>query len=237
MSDPQGTCQKHDNEAFKLRELTATVAQFLEAVQKETSAPIEASQYEKLRPTIWYARKYVRGCLLRIGALGTSCFAELRRNNLASAALLSRSVIETSAMLTLFSRNLGKAAGNIEPQRLRTVVSSHYLGTKAFEVVGSAKAPHVTDALRAAKEKDDWIQPVYDMLSDVAHPNWAGTTQLLLDDMGTWRAEPRTNPEFALDLAANILLGLYSIRLALDASNDIVRILNELSVSTKTRGL
>jgi hypothetical protein len=232
MSDVPGT-----DRGFSLGELTATVARFLDVLQKETSKPIEASQYEKSRPTIWYARKYVRGCLLRIGALGTSCLAELRRNNLASAALLSRSVIETGAMLTLFFRNLSKAAGDVELQRIRAVVSSHYLGTKAFEVIGSAKAPHVMDALRAAKEKDDWIQPVYDMLSDVAHPNWAGTTQLLLDDVGPWKAEPCTNPSFARDLAANILLGLYSIRLALDSANSIDAVLNELSVSTRTRGI
>jgi len=237
MSESPGPDQKSDHKDLNLRELTATVAGFLDVLKKETSAPIEASQYEKLRPTMWYARKYVRGCLLRIGALSLSCLAELQRNNIASAALLSRSVIETSAMLTLFSRNLGKAAGNIEPQRLRAVVSSHYLGTKAFEVAASAKAPHVMDALRAVKEKVDWIQPVYDMLSDVAHPNWAGTTQLLLDDVDTWRAEPRTNPGFALDLTANILLGLYSIRLALDSAGSIEGVLNELSISTRTRGI
>jgi hypothetical protein len=68
---------------------------------------------------------------------------ELQQGNFASAALLSRSVMETSAMLVLFSRNLTKAAKKIEPERVRAVVFSHYLGSKAFELAGSAKAPHV----------------------------------------------------------------------------------------------
>jgi hypothetical protein len=220
-----------------LNELMTTAARLLGMLKNHLTASMGASSLEKERPSIWFARKYVRGCLLRVLSLGTSTMAELERSNLASAALLSRSVIETSAMLELFDNNLSKVATGNDPQRLRTVVSSHYLGTKAFELAGSAKAPHVMDAVRAAKKKEDWIQSVYDMLSDVAHPNWAGTTQLFLDDVGRWSTECRINREFAIDLSTNILLGLYSVRLALDASNHIEGVLNELVVSATTRGI
>jgi hypothetical protein len=57
---------------------------------------------------------------------------------------------------------------------------------------------------------------------------------LFLDDVGRWSTESRINREFAIDLATNILLGLYSVRLALDASNRIEGVLNELAVSAKT---
>jgi hypothetical protein len=75
------------------------------------------------------------------------------------------------------------------------------------------------------------------MLSDVAHPNWAGTTQVFLDDVTTWKAEPRINPVFARDLATNILLGLYTIRLATASAEKIEHLLNELAVSQETRGV
>jgi hypothetical protein len=217
-----------------LNELMATAVRLLGMLKNNVTESISASPLEKKQPSIWFARKYVRGCLLRVLSLGTSTIAELERNNFASAALLSRSVIETGAILELFYNDLSKVATDNDRQRLRAVVSSHYLGTKAFELAGSAKAPHVMDAVRAAKKKEDWIQSVYDMLSDVAHPNWAGTTQLFLD---RWSTESHINREFAIDLATNILLGLYAVRLALDASNHIEGVLNELAVSSKTRGI
>jgi hypothetical protein len=220
-----------------LKELAATAAQLVEALEGCVTSEMNASSYEKSRPTIWHGRKYVRGGLLRILALTRSCLREIQAGNFAGAALLSRSVMETSAMLVLFSRNLAKATRKIDADRLRAVVFSHYLGSKAFEIPGSAKAPHVMDALRAANEQDEWIQPVYDMLSDVAHPNWAGTTQVFLDDVTPWKTETRINREFARDLATNVLLGLYSIRSALKAATDIDRLLNELSVSQATRGV
>jgi hypothetical protein len=226
-----------ENRIAGLSELMATAARLLGMLNNNVTESMNASSLEKERPSIWFARKYVRGCLLRILSLGTSTMGELERNNFASAALLSRSVIETSAMLELFHNNLRKVSTDNDPEKLRTVVSSHYLGTKAFELAGSAKAPHVMDAVRAANKKEGWIQSVYDMLSDVAHPNWAGTTQLFLDDVGRWGAESHINREFAIDLATNILLGLYAVRLALGASNHIEGVLNELTVSAKTRGI
>jgi hypothetical protein len=220
-----------------LKEIAKTASELIECLGAYTGASISASSHEKSRPTIWYGRKYLRGCLLRISSLGTSSLEELQHGNFVSAALLSRSVMETSGMLVLFSRNLTKAARKIEPERLRAIVFSHYLGSKAFEVTGSARAPHVMDALRAVKEQEEWVQPVYDMLSDVAHPNWAGTTQVFLDDVTTWKSEPRINRVFARDLATNILLGLYTIRLAIASAKTIELLLNELSASQETRGV
>ena len=219
-----------------LRELAENASRLLEAMQQLTRTSIRASSYEKARPTIWYARKYVRACMLRMYVVGTACLRELKNGDFASAALLSRSVIETSAMLVLFSQNLTKAARTTDRCRIQNVVRSHYLGSKAFELTGST-SPHVMDALRAVKEQEEWVQAVYDMLSEVAHPNWAGTTQVFIDDVTIWEAEPHINQGFASALGTNVLLGLYTMRLAQSCAEKIEGLLNELSVSEKTRGI
>jgi hypothetical protein len=218
-------------------DLVEVVAALVEMLDEYKDITIQASRFEKPRPTVWYARKYVRRCLLRVQELSRSCLKELQDQHFAVAALLSRSVIETSAMLLLFSKNLGKLAVKPDIERIRSVVFSHYLGTKAFEILGAAKAPHVMDAIRSTKQLHPWVESAYDMLSDVAHPNWAGTTQLFLDDLDLWRSDPRINREFARNLTMNILLGLYSIQLAQDAAVEVDRLLNELSVSQETRGV
>lgn len=68
-------------------------------------------------------------------------------------------------------------------------------------------------------------------------PDCRRTTKVFLDDATVWEAEPRINQEFASALGTNVLLGLYTIRVAQSCAEKIESLLNELSVSEKTRGI
>ena len=77
-------------------------------------------------------------------------------------------------MLWLFSDQVKRASGPIDFDRLRAVISSHYLGSRALDSDIAAKAPRVNDALRAVGTHEPWITSVYDILSEVASSELGG---------------------------------------------------------------
>jgi hypothetical protein len=116
----------------------------------------------------------------RMTELSRSAFESFENNKIASAILLTRGAVETSAALWYLCGKIeattqSGVVGNIDDYLMRLVV-----GSKTDPVVPNPI--HVMDFIRRVDKDVDGFLHQYDSLSEFAHPNWAGTTLLYSKD-------------------------------------------------------
>ena len=115
--------------------------------------------------------------LWRIVQLGRSAFDSFANNKLASAILLTRATVETSAALWYLRAKLentvqSKTLGNIRNDLTRLSMGSR-VDTDILP-----EAINVLNFVDLVGKDIEGFRDQYDRLSEFAHPNWAGTLLL-----------------------------------------------------------
>lgn len=130
--------------------------------------------------------RYREALLWRIVQLGRTAFENFERNKLASAILLTRAAIETSAALWCLWIKLraaveSKALGHINDYLVNLVMGHR------TDLDVQPQAISVLTFVNDAEKGIEGFREQYDRLSEFAHPGWAGTTLLFskLDDSKT----------------------------------------------------
>lgn len=135
--------------------------------------PIAVSRTAKLP---FKALSHREALAWRMAELGRSAFESFQNEKLTSAIMLTRAAVETSAVLWYLCAKVDSAVeagsvGDIDNYLMRLIV-------------GSRTDPDMPQAINVLKfvdcvDKDiDGFRHQYDVLSEFAHPNWAGTTSL-----------------------------------------------------------
>ena len=130
--------------------------------------------------------RYREALIWRIEQLGRTAFENFERNKLASAILLTRATIETSAALWCLWIKLrtaveSKALGHINDYLVNLVMGNR------TDLDVQPQAVSVLTFVNDAEKGIEGFREQYDRLSEFAHPSWAGTTLLFskLDDSKT----------------------------------------------------
>lgn len=165
-----------------LAEANARLA-LLEDARPKTVDGFAISSVSKLP---FKALRYRESLLWRIVQLGRSAFENFERNKLASAILLTRAVTETSAALWYLATKLRAAVEAKELGSTDDYLVKLLMGSRTETDIMPPAISVLTFVDHVERDITGFRQQ-YDRLSEVAHPNWAGTTLLFskLDESGT----------------------------------------------------
>lgn len=129
---------------------------------------------------------YREALIWRMAELGRGALESFENDNLASAILLTRAAVETSAALWYLCAKVDDAVqfgvvGDTDAYLMKLM-----MGSKT-----DPDMPQAINVLTFVKRVDKDIEGFcnqYDILSEFAHPNWAGTTLLYskLDPANLW---------------------------------------------------
>lgn len=156
--------------------------------------PMAVSQISKVP----FKALLYRGALIwRMAELGRVAFESFENNKLASAILLTRATVETSAALWYLCAKLDAtlqsgAVGEIDDYLMKLI-----MGSKTNLDIMPEAINVLTFVDRVDKDIPGFRHQ-YDMLSEFAHPNWAGTALLYS------KPDP---PNLWTDFGANIRAG------------------------------
>lgn len=129
----------------------------------------------------------LRECLLyRVTELGQSACDATKDGKLVSAAILTRAVLETVALLVLLDQRVREAvAESRQIKALDDLVSRALVGCR--NKATPLEAINIRTILEHATKRYDGLAQIYDDLSEIAHPNWGG----LLGAYGTLNEDDR----------------------------------------------
>jgi hypothetical protein len=123
---------------------------------------------------------YCRGTWMwRVVELGRDALECFAKGNLASAILLTRAAMETTAALWTLHGKIEKALKLGSVDNLGTYLARLRVGQgKGIAQTDEPKAVHVNDFIGAVEKDCKGFENRYNYLSEFAHPNWSGTTGL-----------------------------------------------------------
>jgi hypothetical protein len=112
----------------------------------------------------------------RTEELGRGAFEMFQRGDLASAILLTRGVVECTALMARLAQVVFERAAMTHAE-LHETLSRMLLGSKAYQ----PDMPQAFNVLTLLEHLGKRVGPVtkaYEQLSEFAHPNWGGVTHL-----------------------------------------------------------
>jgi hypothetical protein len=121
--------------------------------------------------------RYRESLLWRIVQLGRSAFENFTNNKLASAILLTRATVETSAALWYLRPKLQNAVQSKTLDNIRNDLTRLSMGSRVDTDI-LPEAINVLNFVDRAENDIEGFRQQYDRLSEFAHPNWAGTILL-----------------------------------------------------------
>ena len=165
----------------------------------ESSLPkrVDAMAVSQTSKLPFKALLYREALIWRMAELGRVAFESFENDKLASAILLTRAAVETSAGLWYLCAKLDAtvqsgAVGDIDDYLMKLM-----MGSKTNLDIMPQAINVLTFVDRVGKDIEGFRHQ-YDMLSEFAHPNWAGTTLLYS------KPDP---PNVWTDFGANIRAG------------------------------
>jgi hypothetical protein len=127
-----------------------------------------------------YKALAVREALIwRAEELGRNAYEALARGDLAAAILLTRGVVECTALMGRLAQIIAERA-KIAPGELHEILDRMLLGWKVKDP-NYPEFPEALNVLTLLKHLDKRFGQVthsYEQLSEYAHPNWGGVTHL-----------------------------------------------------------
>jgi hypothetical protein len=146
------------------------------AIESSLPKHVDALAVSRTAKLPFKALLYREALIWRIAELGRSALQTFEHDELASAILLTRAAIETSAAVWYLCAKLDSA---LESGTLGDI--DDYLMKLAMGSKTNPEMPQAINVLTFVDHVDKTIQGFrgrYDVLSEFAHPNWAGTTFL-----------------------------------------------------------
>jgi hypothetical protein len=129
---------------------------------------------------------YREALIWRMVELGRSAFQSFERDNLVSAIVLARAAVETSAALWFLCAKVtaaveSNALGDIDEYLMKMVVGTATSASETEAETADRTLPRpvkVNAFLKQAEKDIEGYSHQYGILSEYAHPNWAGTVLL-----------------------------------------------------------
>lgn len=115
---------------------------------------------------------YREGVYLRVLELANSAFLAFQRIDIVTGILLTRSVIETVAALWYTKNLLNKPVNDDTDSKVMQLLSGHR------NKPDMPQAVNVLSFLDAIEKEIKGIKDAYNLMSEYAHPNWAGVMLL-----------------------------------------------------------
>ncbi len=159
------------------------IRQMLQVFESKLPRRIDAMAVSKLSKLPYKVLLYRESLMWRMAELGRSAFEDFERNRLVSATVLTRAAVETSAALWCLCAKIAAAiqadcVGNIDEHLMMLAVG---IATDAPTTEDGAAFPRPIRVGHFLKEVEKDVEDFsrqYGILSEYAHPNWAGTVLL-----------------------------------------------------------
>jgi hypothetical protein len=112
----------------------------------------------------------------RMTELGRCALEHFKQDKVAAAVLLTRAVVETTASLWFLRKKIAAAVKAAELGDIDNYLMKLAFGTKQWEEFPAAI--NVLTFVDSVEKEVEGFRKQYDSLSEIAHPNYAGTTGL-----------------------------------------------------------
>lgn len=167
----------------QLPALLDEIRQRLELFESNLPKRVDAMDVSRISKLPYKVLFYREALVWRIVEIGRSAFEDFGRDNVASAIVLTRAALETSAALWYLCAKVAAAVesgsvGDIDAYLVRLVVG---IATDPPTLKDGAAFPRpikVGQFLRQVEKDIEGFSRQYGILSEYAHPNWAGTVLL-----------------------------------------------------------
>ena len=161
-----------------MKSVMSKIRERLESLESQLSKSLDARTVSRNAKLPWKAMIIREVLSWRMAELSGSAFENFERDRLATAIVLTRAAMETSAVLWYLSGKVAaavdaKAVGDIDGYLMRLMMGSRTDSALMQPVNVLTMVDHV------AKEVDGFRHQ-YDVLCEYTHPNWAGTSLLYL---------------------------------------------------------
>ena len=161
------------------------IRQRLELLESNLPKRVDAMAISRISKLPYKVMFYREALVWRMAELGRTAFEDFERDKLVSAIVLTRAVVETSAALWTLCAKLTATivsgfVGDIDEYLMRLVVGIA-TDTPANPVAIDSAFPRpvkVREFLKQADKDIEGFSRQYGILSEYAHPNWAGTVLL-----------------------------------------------------------
>jgi hypothetical protein len=146
----------------------------LDVLESRLPRRLSGMEVSRLSKLPYKALLYREGLMWRACELGRSALASFRGEKLVTAVLLTRAVVETSAALWFLRTRIKAAVEFRSIADIDDCLMKLLMGTKANLDI-QPEAFNVLKFIDVLKKEIPDIRHHYEMLSEFAHPNWAGT--------------------------------------------------------------
>jgi hypothetical protein len=166
-----------DAQEKSIEGLTKEIEKRLRAFEASRTHRIDAMAISQTSKLPYKALLYREGLLWRMVELSRTAFETFEDNRLVSAILLTRAAIETSAALWYLCARLDASVQSGNVAEIDDCLMKLMMGTKTNLDI----QPEAFNVLKFVDRMDkdvDGARHQYEMLSEFAHPNWAGTALL-----------------------------------------------------------
>lgn len=153
--------------------LMQEIRERLQSLEANLPKSLDAMAVSRTTKLPWKALLYRETLSWRMAELARDAFEHFEKDRLASAILLTRGAVETSAALWYLC---GKVSAVVDSETLGDV--DNYLMRL---IMGSKIEPNLPPAINVLSFVDhvdkeiEGFRHQYDLLSEFSHPNWAGT--------------------------------------------------------------
>lgn len=155
------------------KEQLAKVKLYAEAFRQSLVTRVDPAQVSLIVKVPYKALEIREALLYRATDLLEGACNLIEQDNLVSGAILARAFHETLAVLFYVNRKCKKAINDKDIDHLDNEIMKVLMGSK-----NNPDMPDPVHILKAIDHTDKEItkfRDVYDSLSEIAHPNWAGT--------------------------------------------------------------
>jgi hypothetical protein len=121
----------------------------------------------------WKAQSLREVLMHRLAETATGALAELDAARDVSFAILTRATMETFSLFFSLDDAIAKFLADGDVEKLDQFLMTGLMGWRTFEEM--PKAIQILKCIDLFDKKSKGFRHGYDMLSEIAHPNWAGT--------------------------------------------------------------
>lgn len=144
------------------------------AIRESLQAKLKPSDFEVRSKRPYMVLVTREGLLWRIEELGRGALDLLERGDVVAGALLTRGVLETTAVLARLERLVRTERSTLSDADLGNAVAKIMLGGRARKPL--FEATNVQTLVQALEKEHLGATLMYETLSEIAHPNYLGTS-------------------------------------------------------------
>jgi hypothetical protein len=166
--------RKYTNNATLIGDVKSTI-QRLESMTQSQIQPIVKQGYVEPKP-VWATRVLINGLLCRLIKLTKGSLLCLESDNKLAAMILARSIIEDFACLNSLHAELENCLEHNDLQKFWLLIKNFTFGMRPSidpEIPNPQILNHIDRGINEDNNEKE-LRELYDSISNIAHPNYAG---------------------------------------------------------------